>query len=89
MNATNILLKVSKQGQLTLPAWLKEFGFERNSQLEAKINEQGELVISKPTDPISELKGMFKNAKRNPAFAGLSDKEAIRLAKKMEYEGKK
>lgn len=88
MNTTNILLKISKQGQLTLPVWLKEFGFERDLEVHAEIDDRGNLVITKPSDPIEELKGMFKDAKINPAFKGLNDKESIRLARKMEYENK-
>ena len=89
MNTKNILLKVSKQGQLTLPTWLQEFGFERNKSLQAKINEEGELVISsKVTDPIEELKGMFKGAKRNPDFDGLDNREARQLRNKIRYEHK-
>lgn len=83
-------LKASKQRQITIPAELKEHGFEFKKQSVMKwfINEKGNLEIEPPSDPLEELAGLFAGAKQNPAFDGLSEREAMNLVKKMEYENK-
>lgn len=83
-------LKASKQRQITIPAELKEHGFEfkKQSVMRWFINEKGNLEIEPPSDPLEKLAGLFAGTKQNPAFDGLSEREAMSLVRKMKYENK-
>lgn len=85
MSTQNLLLRISPQGQLTLPKAIKDLGYEANKQVKAVITEAGEIILSKPVSQTQRLAGKYAGLKIKKEYEELSDREIIETAKKLQY----